>query len=155
VGIVRSVFRHNGKSIGRAPSARSKRDGAGDGMGIETSAFRQHSRQTRMYVGAAREMKSPATFRRGGAEAARCPHKAKIVGASPTCATTLGRYASGQSSVAVNHVPSGFARSNRCPAHHATVAQRQSHSLPTNRRRIVTGRSLQFALLANLVIAPV
>jgi hypothetical protein len=155
VGIVRSAFRHHGKSTGRVPGARSKRDGAGNGMGFVPSAFRQFSRDRGCIGAPLRRREARRRFQRRWAETARRSHEPEAFGATPVPATTLGRYARGQSSVAVNHVPSGFARSNRCPAHHAAVAQRQSHTLPTCRRRIVTGRSLQFALLANLVIAPV
>ena len=120
------------RSTGRVPGARSKRDGAGNGMGFVPSAFRQFSRRPRTYRRAASEVRSPATFFSGcGAETARRSHEPEVIGASPVPATNQGRYARGQSSVAVNHVPSGFARSNRCPAHHATVAQSQSHTLPT------------------------
>ena len=68
-------------------------------------------------------------------------------------ATNMGEYARGQSSLTVNQVPSGFGSSNLSLAHHAAIVQWQNLSLPTRKRRIVTDWPLQFALLANLVIA--
>ena len=82
-----------------------------------------------MYRRAGREMKSPTPLLRGQAPGADEPHelvpKGKV-GSIRTSANSSGRYARGQSSGAVNAVPSGFGGSNPSPAHHATMARRQS-----------------------------
>src|SRR5215467_737751 len=61
---------------------------------------------------------------RSGAPVARLAHTQEVGCSIRPSATIMGRYARGQSSGAVNAVPSGFGGSNPSPARHAAVAQR-------------------------------
>ena len=145
MGIVRSVFRHYGRSTRQEPGARSKRDGwatIGDqDLGLPPALARPPMSRLTPSRGEGRHQ-----LTRSGAPVARLAHTQEVGRSIRSSATIMGRYARGQSSGAVNAVPSGFGGSNPSPAHHAAIAQWQSFCSPGRRRRIVTDWPLQFAL---------
>src|SRR5215471_17924831 len=100
MGIVRSVFRHYGRSTRQELGARSKRDGwatIGDqDLGLPPILARPPDVAVRRCVEKGRQLT------RSGARVARLVHTQEIGRSIRPSATNTGRYARGQSSGAVN-----------------------------------------------------